>query len=326
MANIIIENIQDLLCNIKEAMTDVFMPRTELNTTYALKDHTHPVDTALDSSSTNPVQNKAVKAKTDSIETTLAGKSDTDHTHSNASASSAGFLSTTLFNKLSNIATGATKNDPYTSNPAMDGTASAGSNANYARGDHVHPTDTSRAPNSHASSATTYGVSNASNYGHSMASSTAPKALADNASVGNETGKFARGDHVHPLPAEASSASKGLMSKADKNKLDGVARGATCNNVNVKIGLVTPVDSNNGPIIEIVRNTNLRFDILTEFDAAVPSQYKVYYSLNGNTYSRSNGESHQIQLQAGDHHMDMVFHGGGVYNPVYRCVTLRVTA
>ena len=34
---------------------------------------------------------------------------------------------------------------PYTSNPAMDGTASAGSSANYARGDHVHPTDTSRA-------------------------------------------------------------------------------------------------------------------------------------------------------------------------------------
>ena len=35
---------------------------------------------------------------------------------------------------------------PYTSNPAMDGTASAGSSSNYAKGDHVHPTDTSRAP------------------------------------------------------------------------------------------------------------------------------------------------------------------------------------
>lgn len=32
----------------------------------------------------------------------------------------------------------------YTSNPEMDGTASAGSSANYAKGDHVHPTDTSR--------------------------------------------------------------------------------------------------------------------------------------------------------------------------------------
>ena len=34
----------------------------------------------------------------------------------------------------------------YTSNPAMDGTASPGSSTDYAKGDHVHPTDTSRAP------------------------------------------------------------------------------------------------------------------------------------------------------------------------------------
>lgn len=33
---------------------------------------------------------------------------------------------------------------PYTSNPVMDGTASPGSSANYSRGDHRHPTDTSR--------------------------------------------------------------------------------------------------------------------------------------------------------------------------------------
>ena len=35
--------------------------------------------------------------------------------------------------------------EPYGSNPAMDGTASAGSSTKYSRGDHVHPTDTSRA-------------------------------------------------------------------------------------------------------------------------------------------------------------------------------------
>ena len=33
---------------------------------------------------------------------------------------------------------------PYTSSPAMDGTASAGSSSNYSRGDHVHPSDTSK--------------------------------------------------------------------------------------------------------------------------------------------------------------------------------------
>ena len=35
---------------------------------------------------------------------------------------------------------------PYTSNPSMDGTASAGSSNLFSRGDHVHPSDTSRVP------------------------------------------------------------------------------------------------------------------------------------------------------------------------------------
>jgi len=35
----------------------------------------------------------------------------------------------------------------YTSNPAMDGTASPGSSTNWAKGDHVHPSDTSKADN-----------------------------------------------------------------------------------------------------------------------------------------------------------------------------------
>ena len=39
---------------------------------------------------------------------------------------------------------------PSSATPAMDGTAAAGSSADYARGDHVHPTDTSRAASSHA--------------------------------------------------------------------------------------------------------------------------------------------------------------------------------
>lgn len=47
-----------------------------------------------------------------------------------------GYTTTTLY--------APTPPSPYTSNPVMDGTASPGSSANYARGDHKHPTDTSR--------------------------------------------------------------------------------------------------------------------------------------------------------------------------------------
>lgn len=41
-------------------------------------------------------------------------------------------------------ASGGSSVSPYTSNPAMNGTASAGSSNDYARGDHVHPKDTSK--------------------------------------------------------------------------------------------------------------------------------------------------------------------------------------
>lgn len=62
------------------------------------------------------------------------------------------------------------------------------------------------APTSHASAATTYGISTAGNYGHAMASSTTPKANGT-ASAGIETAKFARGDHVHPLQTSVSGSS-----------------------------------------------------------------------------------------------------------------------
>ena len=53
-----------------------------------------------------------------------------------------------------------------TTTPSMDGTASYGSGTTWARADHIHPTDTSRAPTSHATNATTYGAGTDTNYGH----------------------------------------------------------------------------------------------------------------------------------------------------------------
>lgn len=58
------------------------------------------------------------------------------------------------------------KVDPATANPAMDGTVAVGTSAKYAREDHVHPSDTSRAPTSHASTSTDYGVGTSTSYGH----------------------------------------------------------------------------------------------------------------------------------------------------------------
>lgn len=85
------------------------------------------------------------------------------------------------------------------------------------------PANIGAAPTSHASSATTYGVSTASNYGHAMASSTTPKANGT-AAVGTETAKFARGDHVHPLQTSVSGSSgscTGNAATATKAMQDG---------------------------------------------------------------------------------------------------------
>lgn len=86
------------------------------------------------------------------------------------------------------------------------------------------PAGIGAAPTSHASTATTYGVSTASQYGHAMASSTSPKANGT-AAVGSETAKFARGDHVHPLQTSVSGSSGSCTGNAatatNADKVDG---------------------------------------------------------------------------------------------------------
>lgn len=131
-------------------------------TEYARGDHQHPSDTS-----------KADKA------TTLAGygitdaytKTETDNALANKVDKVAGKglstndFTTTLKDKLDGIAAGAEVNvnadwnansgdaqilnkpsipSPSSTTPAMDGTAATGSETAYARGDHVHPSDTSK--------------------------------------------------------------------------------------------------------------------------------------------------------------------------------------
>lgn len=82
-----------------------------------------------------------------------------------------------------------------------------------------------KAPTSHASTTTTYGISTASAYGHAMASSTSPKANGT-AAVGNETAKFARGDHVHPLQTTVSG-NAGSANKVNSNLVIKLNSGST---------------------------------------------------------------------------------------------------
>lgn len=95
---------------------------------------------------------------------------------------------------------------PTTTTPAMDGVAAVGSETNYARGDHVHPSDTSRVPTTRTVNG--YALSSnitltASDVGALPSSTTIPSASSSTplmdgtASTGSED-DYARGDHRHP--------------------------------------------------------------------------------------------------------------------------------
>lgn len=91
------------------------------------------VDSSLSSTSTNPVQNKIIKAELDK-----KAERDVVNTTTN------GLMSVDDKKKLDGIAAGATANSASATTPKAAGTASVGSETAYARGDHVHPSDTAK--------------------------------------------------------------------------------------------------------------------------------------------------------------------------------------
>ena len=96
-------------------------------TTWSRADHIHPTDT-----SRAPLASPAFTG--------------TPTAPSPLAADSSGALATTSFVKAQGYAVGGSVPTPSGTTPAMDGTGNAGGLTTYARGDHVHPTDTSRAP------------------------------------------------------------------------------------------------------------------------------------------------------------------------------------
>ena len=101
---------------------------------------------------------------------------------------------------------------------AANGTASAGSATTAARSDHVHPTDTSRAPTSHASTATTYGIGTNANYGHVKLSDSTSTTSGQTAGIAaTPTAVKAAYDLANTANTTASTANSGLSNKQDKN-------------------------------------------------------------------------------------------------------------
>lgn len=151
---------------------------------------------------------------------------------------------------------GGSSPSPSSATPLMDGTAAVGTSTDYARGDHRHPTDTSRAPTNHASTATTYGTGSGSDYGHvklsdsisstssaSGGTAATPKAVKDAldeaktyadgvaGGITNITGTApiqvtGSGNSRNVSIDAASSSAPGYMSASDKAALDNLVSNA----------------------------------------------------------------------------------------------------
>lgn len=138
----------------------VFEPKSDLlfhDGTKLCRFETVTVDSALSSSSENPVQNKVIKAALDE----KADSSDIPTKVSDLTNDS-GFITDAGVTSFNGNTGAITYTAPVTSvngqtgevtvsvpsasttTPNMDGTASAGSGTTWARADHIHPTDTSR--------------------------------------------------------------------------------------------------------------------------------------------------------------------------------------
>lgn len=89
--------------------------------------------------------------------------------------------------------------DPATNDPLMDGTATPGASNSYARGDHRHPTDTSR-----ASAADLTALQQQVNTISGATPSNAAPVMDGTAAAGSSA-LYARGDHVHPTDTSRAS-------------------------------------------------------------------------------------------------------------------------
>jgi GMP synthase-like glutamine amidotransferase len=102
--------------------------------------------------------------------------------------------------------------------PLADGTAAPGTDAKYSRGDHVHPITPDATQSAHGLMSAADKTKLDGIEGVPVPSDAAPPA--DGTAAPGTDAKYSRGDHVHPITPDATTEDHGLMSAADKTKLD----------------------------------------------------------------------------------------------------------
>lgn len=142
--------------------------------------------------------------------------------------------------------------------PKMDGTKALGSNAGYARVDHVHPSDTSRVPTSRTVNSKALSSNIVLTGSDIAADSTSSATIAETFAAMEDEFATALDDKVDKVDGKGLSTND--YTTTEKNKLSGIASGAEVNQnafSNVKVGSTTVAADTKTDTLELVAGTGI---------------------------------------------------------------------
>ena len=312
-----IDNISDLLCNVKEAMKSHFYPKSdmdillngksdkshihddryytesEMNSKLASKsdiNHTHPIDSQLNSNSDNPVKNSVLKGIIDD-------KANVNHVH-------------TVDSTLNSSSTNPVQNKEI--NRVLNGKANI---------NHVHT------------------ISNITGLEEDLSYKADKDDLVtvDNQWIQESKNPIESRLILAELDRKVDVVDgKGLMSNIDKNKLDTITEGAKAKKRVPGFFISSDKDSSNQNLITIDQGTRLKVVLFNQENIDNPSaiydkinnyqisNVSINYTINGANKTVNSGETIGINLDKGTHDMLFKFNGSGDYYQVYRAIKLRI--
>lgn len=204
-------------------------------TTFARGDHIHPSDTTK----VDKIDGKGLSTNdyTTAEKTKLEGIEEGANNYSLPTASSNTLGGVKIGSNLT-ISSGVLSANASATTPKMDGTASVGTETAFARGDHIHPSDTTKVDKVDGKGLSTNDYTtaeknklaaieaNANNYSLPTASASTLGGIKVGSNLTITNGVLSADAQAVD---DATQSASGLMSSADKTKLDGIDASADVN-------------------------------------------------------------------------------------------------